>query len=143
MLTQKQENFCLAVVEGLNYSDAYRRCYSTAKCAPATIHRRGKELIDNSRIAARINELRDKAAKKVGITLSDHLTTMEDLRKKATRKTQFGAAVKAEECRAKASGLYVDIHRHEGPDGGPIQSIVTFAADDKLLAAIKSILKEL
>jgi phage terminase small subunit len=143
MLTQKQENFCLAVVEGRNYSDAYRRCYSTGRMKPATVNRNAKALLDDNKISARINELRDKAAKKVGITLSDHLTTMEDLRKKATRKTQFGAAVKAEECRAKASGLYVDIHRHEGPDGGPIQSIVTFSADDKLLAAIKGILKDL
>ena len=91
----------------------------------------------------RIQQLRDKAAKRAGVTLEDHLKTMQLLRDRASRKTQYSAAVRAEECRAKASGLYVDIHRHEGPDGGPIQSIVTFAADDKLLAAIKLLLKEL
>lgn len=143
MLTKKQENFCLAVVEGLTYADAYRRCYDCEKSSPATQHRQGKTLIDNPKVAARIKELRDKAAKRAGVTLEEHLNTMKLLRDRASRKTQYGAAVKAEECRAKASGLYVDIHRHEGPGGGPIQSIVTFAADDKLLAAIRSILKEL
>lgn len=143
MLTKKQEDFCLAVVEGLKYADAYRRCYDCEKSSAATQHRTGHALAHNPKVAARIQQLRDKTAKRAGVTLEAHLKTMELLRDRASRKTQYSAAVRAEECRAKASGLYVDIHRHEGPDGGPIQSIVTFAADDKLLAAIRSILKEL
>lgn len=143
MLTKKQEAFALAVVEGLTYAQAYRRAYDCEKSSAKTQHRMAYDVANRPLVAARIQQLRNKAAKNVGVTLEEHLKTMQALRDKATKKTQFSAAVKAEECRARASGLYVDIHRHEGPNGGPIQSIVSFAADDKLLAAIRGILKEL
>lgn len=57
-LTQKQENFCLAYIETGNASEAYRQAYSSGKMTAATVHRKAKELMDNGKIPARLEELR-------------------------------------------------------------------------------------
>ena len=59
-LTAKQENFCQGVAGGLNQSDAYRESYGTSKMLPATVHQRAYELVHDSDITARIQELRDQ-----------------------------------------------------------------------------------
>ena len=56
-LTQKQETFCQQYMLSSNASKAYRHSYNTVNMKPATINRRAKELIDNSKIGARISVL--------------------------------------------------------------------------------------
>lgn len=114
MLTQKQESFCISYIEIGNASQAYRQSYNSANMADATINRKAKELLDNGKIAARIESIRSKAAEAVGLTLQQHLTDLKRLRDMAESSEKYGPAVQAEVARGKASGLYVEKIEHSG-----------------------------
>jgi phage terminase small subunit len=64
-LTPKQEQFVLAYIETSNASEAYRRAYSTAKMKPETINEAASRLMADSKVNARISELRSAAASRV------------------------------------------------------------------------------
>lgn len=108
MLTPKQESFCLAYLETGNASEAYRRSYNAGKMKPDSISRKAKELVDNGKIAARIEELRKPAEEKALITYESHLAKLQELRDAAMSAEQFSAAITAETNRGKAAGLYVE-----------------------------------
>lgn len=62
MLTPKQEAFARAVaLDDMNYSDAYRSAYNAEKMSDKTINERASRLKDESKIRARIEELREEA----------------------------------------------------------------------------------
>ena len=69
-LTAKQELFCRKVMEiGINddiknNSDAYRAVFNCQNMKPETVNRKAKELMDNGKIAARIEELRQARNKR-------------------------------------------------------------------------------
>lgn len=113
-LTQKQEDFCLAYIETGNATEAYRRAYKPKTSNQNTLCRTAKGLLDNPKIAARIEELRAPVIKKAQITLDSHLSTLEELRDLAKVSGQYSAATKAEELRGKASGLYTEKIHHSG-----------------------------
>jgi phage terminase small subunit len=69
-LTQKQELFCLAYVETGNASEAYRRAYNAENMVEATVWRRACELMDNSKVKARIAELRAAVSKRAEVDAS-------------------------------------------------------------------------
>jgi len=56
-LTPKQERFCQAYIKTGNASEAYRAAYDCSKMKPETVNRAAKQLLDNSKITARIKEL--------------------------------------------------------------------------------------
>ena len=56
----------------------------------------------------RIQALQEKAAKKVELDLSTHLTDLKDIREGAMRNGAWSAAVTAEVARGKAAGLYIN-----------------------------------
>ena len=58
MLTAKMENFAQAIVDGLNQSDAYRHAYQIESMKAETVWARASELARDSKVAARIQELR-------------------------------------------------------------------------------------
>jgi hypothetical protein len=59
MLTPKQELFVKNIVlEGMNYSDAYRSAYNTENMSDKTINERACRLKDEYKISTRIKELR-------------------------------------------------------------------------------------
>lgn len=108
MLTHKQESFCIAYIETGNASEAYRQSYSAKNMKPETINRNAKKLIDDNKIATRIQELRKPAVEAAQITLEGHLRDLEDLRNKAMEANQYSAAITAEVNRGKVAGLYVE-----------------------------------
>ena len=114
MLTIKQENFCLAYIETGNASEAYRRVYNTNKMKPETVNRSAKEMLDNRKIAARIDELRKPAREAAGVTLEGHLKELAELRDLAKNEGKYGPAIQAEMARGKASGLYVERSQIDG-----------------------------
>ena len=69
-LTNKQEMFCRAFIRCKNASDAYRKAYDCKSKKPATIHTSAKELLDNPKIQARIEELQDKYSEEHDISPS-------------------------------------------------------------------------
>lgn len=63
-LTPKQEAFALAYVETGNAAEAYRRAYDVkAATQHSTIYSAASRLMADSKIAARVIELQDQAAK--------------------------------------------------------------------------------
>ena len=127
-LTSKQENFCHAFIELGNASDAYRACYDIGEMKPATINRSAKELIDNPKITARIEELRAPVVERVRITLESHLDEMQRLKDLALQKDNINAALTAEMGRANAAGLYVTKVESKteltGPEGTPVKFVI-------------------
>ena len=142
-LTQKQHAFVLAYLETGNASEAYRRSYNTERMKPETVNRAAKEMIDNPKISARIEELRAPALEKTLLSLDTHLAELAELKAQARDLGQITGAIRAEELRGRAAGLYVERKRHEGPDGGPIQQVHTLSVGPELIAAITEILEKL
>ncbi len=108
MLTPKQESFCIAYIETGNASEAYRRAYDCKNSNDATINRTAKELLDNPKITARLQEIRRPVVERAQITLETHLADLKALRDKADAAEKFGPAINAEIARGKASGLYIE-----------------------------------
>ena len=77
---------------------------------PGKRYKSAAELLDNSKIAARLLELRQDAESKALITLEAHLDELAALRDEAKAKGQFSAAIRAEELRGRLCKLY------EAPD---------------------------
>ena len=113
-LTQKQENFCFAYIETGNASEAYRKAYNADGMKPETVNRKAKELLDNGKITARLEELRKPVAESAQITLAQHLSTLEELRELAKQYGMYGPAIQAEIARGKAAGLYVERSHIDG-----------------------------
>lgn len=107
-LTPKQEKFCVIYLETGNASEAYRAAYSAAGMKPGTVNRKAKELIDNGKITARLDELRRPAIEAAQMTVEGHLKRLKDLSDAAEKAGQFSAAIKAEENRGKVAGFYVE-----------------------------------
>ncbi len=70
--------------------------------------------MDDSKIAARVAELRAPVIAKAQITLENHLNDLKALRDKADASEKYGPAIQAEIARGKASGLYVEKIEHGG-----------------------------
>ena len=115
-LTIKQENFCLVYIETGNASEAYRKSYDASKMNESTINRAAKELMDNPKIATRIQELRKPIIDKYQITVDDLVKELEEARIAAlTAETvQASAATAATMGKAKLLGLVTDKQQHEG-----------------------------
>lgn len=82
-LTSKQEKFIECVVSGMTYSDAYRAAYNCARMKPETVNRKAFELIENGKIAARIDNARKQAAKKAQWSLDIAVERVRKLNDKA------------------------------------------------------------
>ena len=121
-LTAKQEAFCIAYLETGNATEAYRRAYDVSKMAPSTINRAAKDVIDNSKITARLAELRAPVIKKAQITVEDLLRELEEARVVAmTCETpQSSAAIAATMGKAKLLGFDKQIVELSGKSGGAI-----------------------
>ena len=114
-LTQKQEGFCLDYIETGNASEAYRRNYNCENTSEISINRLAKALMDNVKIASRIEQLRKPVREKAQITLETHLNDLKRLRDLAEGEGKYSAAVTAEVSRGRASGLYIEKVESIGP----------------------------
>lgn len=59
-LTPKQDAFCHAVADGNTQADAYRLSYNAEKMAAKTIQENASRLMSDSKISARVKELKEK-----------------------------------------------------------------------------------
>lgn len=116
-LTIKQENFCLAYLETGNASEAYRSAYKTSRMKSTTINRMAKTMMDHPKITARLEQLRAPVRERALLTLEGHLERLNHLSLMAEQANQYGPAIKAEESRGKAAGLYVEKVDHTSSDG--------------------------
>lgn len=107
-LTNKQEEFAQEIVKGSTQADAYRAAYDAGSMKDETIWSNASRLIDNSKVKARIQELRQPSIDKVQLTLESHLTDLLKLRNMAAKDEKWSAAIQAETIRGKAAGLHID-----------------------------------
>lgn len=120
-LSPQQEKFCQEVVKGKSQSAAYRVAYpKSVNWLDKSVNSKASTLSAGVNVKARISEMRAPIIKRVEITLADHLDALEGLRNRAESANQFSAAIKAEESRGKASGLYVEKVVVAGDDDHPI-----------------------
>ena len=126
-LTPKQEKFAQGVASGISQSDAYRASYDVNPNANNdNLISKASVLMSNGKIRARVEELRAPVVAKVGITLENHIARLQELSDKAEAAGQYSAAIKAEESRGKACGLYVERLQHSGTgEGGAIKHTMT------------------
>jgi phage terminase small subunit len=76
-LTAKQENFCQLVAQGNTYSDAYRGAYNVGKrTSKNTVYVKSSELMDNGKVAVRIEEIQKETIKRNQATLDEVLNEM-------------------------------------------------------------------
>lgn len=73
MLTPKQEVFAQKIVEGMSQADAYRSAYSTKNTSDKTIWENASRLMADSKVKARVQELRDQIATKSIMTAQERM----------------------------------------------------------------------
>ena len=104
MLTPKQERFCVEYLRESNASEAYRRSYKAENMSPKTVNEAASRLLDNSKVVARINELR----KASGVTVESITAELEEARALGKAEKQAAAMVSATVAKAKLAGLLSD-----------------------------------
>ncbi len=62
MLTENQEQFAKNIAQGMSQIDAYRSAYPKQRMSDKTLYEAASRLMANSKIVARLKELRDIAA---------------------------------------------------------------------------------
>lgn len=124
-LSQRREKFAQLLAEGEKQSDAYRKVFNVKPTTkPDSIHQAASKLA--AKVAPRVAELRKPVVERVQLTLERHLSDLEQLKALATQAEQYSAAIKAEELRGKASGIYTEKHQLSGPDGLPLNICIEF-----------------
>ena len=115
-LTPKQEMFCLKYLELSNASEAYRQAGYSKNMSDKTVNEASSRLLKDSKVVARLNELRKPIVEKTMITVEDLVKELEEARIAAlTAETvQGSAAVTATMGKAKLLGLIVDKQQTEG-----------------------------
>jgi phage terminase small subunit len=132
-LTLKQEAFCQAYIETGNASEAYRRAYNAGNMAAETVHRKAKEVLDNGKVAARIEALRKKIEQRHDLTVDELIAELEEARQVALKAStpQAAAAIAGTMGKAKLLGHDKTIIAGD-PDKPILQNItVSFVATQK------------
>lgn len=108
MLTAKQEKFCQNIAKGMNQSDAYREAYNTAKGKDKTVWENASRLMSDSKVTARIEELRAETTEEIKYTVEDSFRKLSEIQVLAMKNKKLTEAIKAEELKGKLKGLYVE-----------------------------------
>lgn len=129
-LTVKQSDFCLFYIETGNASEAYRRAYDAENMKPETVNRRAFDLMENSKIKARIEALQAEHRKEHNITVSDILNKLEDIYSEAMKKGNLSSAVSAVMGQAKVLGFDKQTINLEG-DVKPLPAVINVTFSDE------------
>jgi hypothetical protein len=139
IMTPKQEKFCLIYRETGNASEAYRQSYDCSNMKPESINRKAKELLDNGKIAARLQDL-GKADMERHVVTTDTIAVMLREDRQFARECETpGAAVSATMGLAKLYGLLTDKTELTGKDGNAIKIEAVKADAESFTRAITSI----
>lgn len=98
MLTAKQEKFVQGIIEGKTQADAYKEAYPKQRMSDKTIYEAASRLMKDSKIIARVKELRDQMAKPTIMTAQERLELLTRIAKgeEPERIVQFIEGVKVE-----------------------------------------------
>ena len=109
-LTEKQETFVQAIVQGNGYAAAYRIAYNTEGMAEPTIHREASKLGAHPKITARLNQIRiQKEQERRAVALSRDEYVLQKLKRIIDDENQpTSSRVRSLELMGKTIGLFVD-----------------------------------
>ena len=104
MLSAKKEKFVQCIIEGMSQSDAYRSAYSTKNMTDKSVWESASRLMNDVKVTARIQELRDQIAKKSIMTAQERLEWLSSLIKSEEETT--ADKLKASDQMNKMQGEY-------------------------------------
>lgn len=107
-LTPKQEQFALKYLETGNASEAYRRSYAATGMKPPTVHRAAFSLLENPKVAARLEELKERARRRHDVTIDSITEELVEDRRFAREHGSPAAALSATLGKARLHGLMSD-----------------------------------
>lgn len=116
-LTPKQESFCLAYIETGNASEAYRSAYDASRMKQETVNRTAKALLDNRKITARIEQLREPIIKRHNVTVDSLIAELDEARTIAAGLDRPSDMISATMGKAKIVGLDKQVIDHTSSDG--------------------------
>lgn len=116
-LTERQMGFVQGILAGKTQSDAYRDAYTAENMTPNSIWCEASKLRSSPKVAQWLDQLRRQGMARGAVTLDGHLAELESLKQQAKATGNYGAAVKAEELRGKAAGVYL------GDDSGRLAKV--------------------
>jgi len=100
-ITPRQVNFAVEYLETCNASEAYRTAYNTGNMQAKTVWEAASRLLHNSKVVAKIEEIR----KGTMLTVDDILEEFEEAREVAKNNDNASAMVAATAGKAKVLGL--------------------------------------
>ena len=93
-LTPKQERFCVEYFRCGNSSEAYRIAYDSENMNENTIGRKAYDVLNNGKVTARLDELKNKVAQRVIATKERAAEVMSRILEGAYRNSDRIAATK-------------------------------------------------
>lgn len=122
-LNANQEKFANLIFEGIAPSEAFKQCWKWENHSKQAIATDANRRLNNPKIAARIDELKAKAAKNSMITVESLIAELEEARDVAKEEGQSSAMVSATMGKAKLTGLDKQIIEVSGKNGGAIETV--------------------
>lgn len=104
MLTANQENFVKNIISGMSQADAYRSAYPNNKSSDKTIQEAASRLMGNSKVLARLNELRQELTAPAIMSAQKRLEWLTEV---INGKEDINAKLKAVDIMNKMQGEYV------------------------------------
>lgn len=104
MLTDKQEKFAQNLVQGMSQADAYRSAYNTKNMSDKTIHEAASRLVADSKVSARLFELRNTIAQRAIMSAQKRLEWLTEV---VSGEHDVNAKLKAVDLMNKMTGEYV------------------------------------
>jgi phage terminase small subunit len=129
--TEKENNYCMMIVQGASGVESYTACYNSENMTYASIRAKVSELNRSPRVIAKIEALKREVAQMHNITVDKLLAELEEARNIAltAAKPQSAAAVAATMGKAKLAGLDKQIIEHQ------VQQPTSYTIN--LIAAVK------
>lgn len=104
MLTPKQEKFVQGIIEGKSQADAYRAAYACKNMNDKTIHEAASRLMADSKVSARVQELRSQITSEKIMSAQKRLEWLTEL--VGDIETDVNAKLKAIDIMNKMQGEY-------------------------------------
>lgn len=105
MLTPKQEAFVQNIIQGMSQADAYRSAYATNRMSDKTIHEAASRLMSDSKVSARVKELREQLTKSTIMSAQERLEWLTTVVK--DERVNIQARLSASDQMNKMQGEYV------------------------------------
>lgn len=105
MLTAKQEKFVQNIIQGMSQADAYRSAYSCKNMSDKTIWENASRLANDSKVSARLSELRGQLTKATIMSAQERLEWLTKVINSEEETT--GDKLRAADLMNKMQGEYV------------------------------------